>query len=57
MPFRSSETNNLNLPSPFPSPPQTGERAGVRGKNRKGNSYIIKILGSAEKKWKNYLKD
>jgi len=25
------------------SPPQTGERAGVRGKDEKGNSYITKL--------------
>jgi hypothetical protein len=27
----------------MPSPPQTGERAGVRGEDKKGNSYTIKL--------------
>jgi hypothetical protein len=35
---------NIKLsPLTLPLSPQTGERAGVRGKNKKGNSYAIKL--------------
>jgi len=35
---------NIKLsPLTLPLSPQTGERAGVRGKNKKGNSYAMNI--------------
>jgi hypothetical protein len=36
-------------PFRIPSPPQTGERAGVRGKDKKGNSYTIKLKSKIKK--------
>ena len=32
------------IPICLPSPPQTGERAGVRGKDKKANSYTIQLF-------------
>ena len=31
-------------PFRIPSPPQTGEREGVRGKDKRGNSYTIQLF-------------
>ena len=44
-PLSSIKTpDQVKPPHPSPLPPQTGERAGVKGKNKKGNSYTIKFM-------------
>jgi len=41
--FYATQLFKLGAPSPFPSPPQPGERAGARGKDKTGNSYTMNV--------------